>query len=165
VELLDYFRGLRPWPQLARYLRQLQQTPTSRYVVAQQDDDELALVAARMRRDNAQSAAPVRYRPPATAWGIGEELWAKIFDRLGEIEALLSDLPIAGKKRKAKPPKRYPRPETAVDRAELRLSQEHVHEIIDDVESSYVTTEEYERVAAEVEAQREAARTAAHSDV
>lgn len=161
VELLDFFRGLRPWTQLRRYLDQLQEIRTSRFVIAQQNDPELAMTAARRRREAAKSTTGGRWRPPAVDFDTAVEIQARILDRLGEVATLLEAMPVAtdkhGKPRKrSKPPKPFPRPETAVEQAEQLLTQEHVSDIITDVESSYVSPEEYERIAAEVEAARQA---------
>jgi hypothetical protein len=159
VDLHDYFRGERPWSQLRRFLDGL--APTSRYVIAKRNDPEAALAIARALREARHTEGRSRYRPPAVEWDTRTELGAAILDRLGEVVALLSDLPIAGKKRKGKPPKRTPRPETEIERAERRLSEEHVEEIVADVEAGKVSVEEYARISAEVEAQRAAAQEAA----
>lgn len=162
VELYDFFRGDRPWSQLARLLAQL--PPSSRYMLARREDPERALIVARARREARSTESADRYRPPAVEWDTPTELSAAILDRLGDVMTLLQDLPIAGKKRKAKPPKRTPRPETAVERAEQRLAQEHVEEIIADAEAGKVSEEEYARIAAEVEEQRAAALAAANAE-
>jgi hypothetical protein len=162
VDLHEYFRGERPWSQLSRFLEGL--APTSRYVIAKRDDPETALLIARALREARHTEGRGRYRPPAVEWDTRTELGAAILDRLGEVVALLSDLPIAGKKRKGKPPKRTPRPETAIERAERRLSEEHVEEIVADVEAGKVSVEEYARISAEVEAQRAAAQAAADTE-
>lgn len=162
VDIHEYFRGERPWAQLRRFLDGL--APTSRYIIAKRNDPETALATARALREARRSEGRSRYRPPAVEWDARAELDAAILDRLGEVVALLSDLPIAGNKRKAKPPKRTPRPETAIERAERRLSEEHVDEIVADVEAGKVSVEEYARISAEVEAQRAAAQTAADTE-
>lgn len=111
---------------------------------------------ARDIRERQASGQGGRYRPPAVEWSTDSELLASLVDRVGEAVALLADLPIAGKKRKTKPPKRTARPESAIERAERQLSEEHVLGIMADVEASYVTEEEYARIAADVEARRAA---------
>lgn len=151
VELLDWFRGKRRWRQLIRLLDQL--PPSSRFVIAKRNDPEEALAVARVLRDH-RATGKARYRPPAVEWDTTTELQAAVLDRLGEVVALLADMPIAGKKRKAKPPKRTERPETAIERAEQQLSVEHVAEIEADVEQAKVSEAEYARIAAEAEAAR-----------
>lgn len=151
VELLDWFRGERPWRQLIRLLDQL--PPSSRFIIAKRDDPEEALAVARVLRDH-RAMGRGGYRPPAAEWNTATELQAAVLDRLGEVVALLADMPIAGKKRKAKPPKRTARPETAIERAQKQLSVEHVADIEADVEAGKVSEAEYARIAAEVEAAR-----------
>jgi hypothetical protein len=161
VDIHDYFRGERPWGQLVRFLNQC--PPSSRFVIAKRNDPEVALDAARAHREAQRtSATALRWRPPAVEWNTGTELTAAILDRLGEIEALLADMPIAGKKRKAKPPKRTPRPQTALEQAEKLLAEQHVAEIIADVESAYVTEAEYAVIAEEAR-QAQAAAQAHHA--
>jgi hypothetical protein len=156
VELLDFFRGRRSGRQLARYLSQL--PPSSRYVIAQRNDPVVALAVARDARERQASGAGGRYRPPAVEWDTGTELLASLVDRMGEAVALLADMPVGtkGGKRKTKPPKQVARPETAIERAERQLSEEHVLGIMADVEASYVSEDEYARIAADVEARRQA---------
>lgn len=149
--LLEYFSPaypLKTWRRLAVILDQLPRT--SRYVIAKKNDPEVALEVARALREQRATGGGGGYRPPPEEWDTLAELTALAADRLGEVEALLADLPIAGKKRKAKPPKRVARPETAIERAEAVLAEEHVTDIIADVEAAYVSDEEY---AAEVAAQ------------
>lgn len=141
----------------------LDQLPrTSKFVIAKRNDPELALLTARAHREARATGSAGRYRPPPDEWDSTTDLLAQAVDRLGEVEALLADLPIAGKKRKAKPPKQVARPETAIERAEAQLAQEHVEDIIADVEASYVTAEQYAAQAAEVERYR--AEQAAQGD-
>ena len=160
VDIHEYFRGERPWRQLRRFIDGL--PPTSHYVIAKQNDPVIALEAARQIRERRAAGKGGKYRPPAVEWDTHAELLASILDRQGEILAVLIDQPIAGKRRKAKPPRPTARPESAIERAEQLLSEEHVNEIMADVEAGYVSEEEYARIAAEVEAQRaEAERQAA----
>lgn len=160
VDIHEYFRGERPWAQLRRFLNGLDSP--SHYIVAKQNDPVVALdIARQIREQKASGRGGGRWTPPATQWDTPTELLAKILDRQGEILSVLSDLPVAtdkhGKpKKRSKPPKAHPRPATAIDQAERLLSEEHVNEIMADVESGYVTAEEYARIAAEVEEQRAA---------
>jgi hypothetical protein len=162
VDLHQFFRGERPWTMLSRLLQQL--PPSSRFVIAKRDDPEMALEVARAMRNARASGKGQRYRPPAAEWNTTAELTAAVVDRLGEVVTLLQDLPIAGKKRKAKPPKPVARPESAIERAERELSDEHVNEIIADVENAKVSVQEYQRIAAEVEAARAVASQEQQAD-
>jgi hypothetical protein len=159
VDIHEYFRGERPWAQLGRFLAPLARS--SRYVIAKRNDPEVAMQVAQSLRDAKKDPGRAgSWTPPAEEWDTLAELVASAVDRLGEIEALLADLPIAGKKRKAKPPKRTARPRTAIEDAEKLLSDMHVSEIIADVESSYVSEAEYAALVAEAEAAQEAAQDA-----
>lgn len=132
--------------------------PSSRYVWAKKNDPEIAMHVARTRREQQRTTgrAPA-YRPPASEWNMVAELLASILDRQGEQVALLADLPIAGKKRKHKPPKRTARPVTAIERAEQQLALEHYESIVADVEAAKVSHARYAEIAAEAAAQRGAA--------
>jgi hypothetical protein len=158
VELHQFFRGERPWGQLGRLLGRL--PPSSRYIIAKRNDPDVALAVARAMREARKTGDIAKWRPPAEEWDTAAELAAATLDRLGEIEALLADLPIAGKKRKAKPPRKTARPASAIERAEQQLSDEHVAEIVQDVVAGQVSEEEYRRIAAEVDEQRQAAAQA-----
>jgi hypothetical protein len=152
VDLHQFFRGERPWRMLRRLISQL--PPSSRFVIAKRNDPEIALEVARAARESRAAGTGGKYRPPATEWDTQAELTAAMLDRLGEVSALLQDMPIAGKKRKAKPPKRTPRPATAIEKADQLLADEHVNEIVQDVENAKVSEAEYLKIAAEVEAAR-----------
>lgn len=114
---------------------------------------------AREQREARASGTGGRWRPPAEEWDTRAELEARLLDRLGEALSVLGDMPTAVKKR-SKPPKAFPRPWSAIEEAEDALAQQHVEEIIQDVEDGYVSDEEYLRMAAEVE-EAEKARMAA----
>lgn len=80
------------------------------------------------------------------------ELQAQTRDRLGEIAALLADLPVAVKQRHTPPPT-HPRPETALTRAMARVKRER-EEAYDAKIEDFVTKakERYRRQQAEKEA-------------
>ncbi len=71
-------------------------------------------------------------------WSEEAEVSAAVFDRLGELEAMLQNLPatMRGKKGKAKPPKRYPRPKTGMDEAERRRRLAHFEDLDRDVQAA-----------------------------
>lgn len=140
-------------------VEKLARSSTSHYTIAVQNDPELALATARRRREARAAGTGGKWRPPAEEWDSRAELDARLLDRLGEAVAILSDLPTGVKKRR-KPPKAFPRPYSAIEAAEDALAQEHVEDIIADVEDSYVSDEEYLRMAAEIEAEQRAAEAA-----
>lgn len=158
--LLHYFSPLHPdktWRRLRVILERLPRT--SKYVTAKKNDPEVALEVARALRDAKNGPRGSRWHPPADEWDSANELLATAVDRLGEIEALLSALPVAtgsnGKPiKRPKPPKQLPRPRTAIERAEALLAEEHVLDIIADVEASYVSAEDYAAEAARQEQYR-----------
>ena len=153
--LLEYLSPAYPLKTARQLLVILDRLPrTSRFVIAKRNDPEIALAVARAMRDQQAQGKGRGYRPPAEEWDTATDLQAQAVDRLGEIAALLTDLPIAGKKRKGKPPKRVMRPESAIEEAERLLAEEHVMEIIDDVEAAYVTPEQYAAQVAEIERYR-----------
>lgn len=136
--------------------------PTSHYMIAKRNDPDVALTIAEAMREARATGQGSGYRPPAEEWDTPTDLLAMIADRLGEIEALLASMPVATDKngkpvKRAKPPKQVPRPRTAIEEAERVLSEAHVDDIIADVESSYMTDDEYRAHAAEMERYRQAA--------
>lgn len=152
LDLHQFFRGERPWGMLRRLLLQL--PPSSRYVIAKRNDPEVALEVARAAREERAAGRGGKWHPSAFEWNEQTELSAALLDRMGELVALMQDLPIAGKRRKAKPPKPTPRPVGAIEKAEQRLADEHVSEIVQDVENAKVSEAEYAKIAAEVDAAR-----------
>jgi hypothetical protein len=148
---------LKTWRRLAVIIERLPEN--SHFRVAVRNDPEFALEQARMQREARATGAGGRWHPPAEEWDVRAELDARILDRLGEVVSLLGDMPVAVKKRH-KPPKPFARPRSAIEDAEQLLAEEHVADIIQDVEDSYVSEDEYRRIAAEVEAERAAAEGA-----
>ena len=105
----------------------------SQYVVAKKNDPDVALDVARRLREGKAEGKPLTWKPSAAEWSLTLEMQAALIDRLGEAVALLADLPIAGKRRRSKPPKRVPRPETGIEKAERQLALEHYESILEDV--------------------------------
>lgn len=119
------------------------------------------MLVARAQREARSTGKGGKWRPPASEWNSLAELMAAMLDRQGEMVALLASMPVAQDKKgkpvkRQKPPKPYPRPETAIERADRELVQQHVDSIIADVEASYVSVDEYAATAAEVERYRQA---------
>lgn len=105
---------------------------TSHYVIARKNDPE---TAAHVLELGALGRLP-KWRPPATEFDLHAEIQARVLDRLGEAVALLSDLPIAGKRREGRPPPQFPRPMSAVAEAERQAALAHYDEIVSDVEAA-----------------------------
>jgi hypothetical protein len=133
-------------------IESLTKRATSNYMIAVTSDPEYALEQARRQREARKVGTGGRYRPPAEEWDTRAELEARLLDRLGEAVSLLGDMPTAVKRR-GKPPKPFPRPFSAIEAAEEALAEEHMEEIIADVEDGYVSDDEYRRMAAEAEAE------------
>lgn len=120
VDLLDFFRGVRPWRQLRRLLSQLMEHQESHFVAAQKTDPDLvANLAERLAQDKANGKRRKPWRPRAVGWSQDTELIARLLDRTGELLSVMADQPVPNGKRKNKPPKPFPRPETAHEKAEL----------------------------------------------
>jgi hypothetical protein len=122
-DLLDYFRGARPWQQLARLLPRLPEG--SRYRAALLDDEELA--EQRLASDD---GTPGRARPPLVGETQDRALLRAIASGLPRLEYAVYAAQ-AGKKRKGRPPRPLQGPETAEDRIKDRLAQADVEEIFD----------------------------------
>jgi hypothetical protein len=163
IDLLDFFRGVHSWRRLRVILDRLPRN--SRYVLAKKNDPEIALEVARAQREARAAGKGGRWHPPADEWDTSAELLATVADRLGEVEALLASMPVATDKhgkpvKRQKPPKEFPRPLSAIEEADRVLGEQHVEEIIADVEAAYVSAEDYARMAAEQERYRQANDTA-----
>jgi hypothetical protein len=154
---------LKTWRRLAVIVNRLAESSTSRYAIAVENDPELAVEKARAQREARKTGTGGGYRPPAEEWDARAVLEAQMVDRLGEMLAVLADMPMATKKRR-KPPKPWPRPWSAVEEAEQLLAEEHIEEIIADVEDGYMTDDEYRQMVAEMEAEQAAAEAAATPD-
>lgn len=119
-DLLDWFRGLHPWPQLFRIVDQL--PALSRYRRAIADDDDLAREALAL---SLGIPGTVSRLPSLDGWTEADELRATLLDGFHLIQHAL----IAVNTPKGKPPPKFnptPRPRTATQRAELaRRKAEH----------------------------------------
>lgn len=122
-DLLDFFRGVRPWTQLLRLADNL--PPYSKYKLALANDDELQRY--RERRFNGKPPPP---RPPSLAdWTVEDEIMTVLHDGFSMIRYTL----VALQTQKGKsPPKFTParRPMTAAERAERRRDQDAHHDIL-----------------------------------
>lgn len=99
-----------PWGKFWRLLARISASSDSHYSKAMRDDPDLAAsVAARSSDDDPP------WRPPLADWTLLHELLQINNDRLGQLAALIADLPI-GVKQRHDPPKALPRPQTALDR-------------------------------------------------
>lgn len=120
-DILDFFRGARPWSQLVRIVDTLPAwTNTGR---AMADDDELQ----RYREQHAPSHGAPR---PArlTEWGPFDELIATIVDVGNLIRTAIAQANAPKGKRYPFKPNR--RPKTAAQRSEARQEREAVAEIV-----------------------------------
>jgi hypothetical protein len=155
---------LKTWRRLALIIANL--PPTSHFVTARNNDPDNALAQAELQREARAAGTLGKWHPPAEEWDTRTEIEARLLDRMGEVLAVLGDMPMATKRR-SKPPKPFPRPYSAVEEAEQQLAVEHIAEIIDYVEAGQVSDDEYRRIAAEVEEMRateEAARAAGEQE-
>jgi hypothetical protein len=73
-----------------------------------------------------------KYRPKITEWSPTEQLLAAVFDRLGEVVAVVS----AANGGTSKLPPEWPRPETAQDRVLRRKQQREYDDLLALVEQS-----------------------------
>ena len=117
-DLLDWFRGRRPWPQLVRIVNQL--PPLSRFRRAVADDDDLNWET---------SPSGERRRPTLDQWTEADELRATLVDGFTLVQLAIAskDLPQGKKPPKFKP---APRPVTARERATKRAAEAMHREIV-----------------------------------
>lgn len=124
-DLLDFFRGKRPWAQLVRIVERL--GPWSHTGRAIADDDDLQ--REREARLGVKAAAKRSGRPRLQDWSETDEILATLRDVAERISVTV--VQVNTEKGKSKPrftPVRRPR--TAVDRAELRRDLDTVSEIV-----------------------------------
>jgi hypothetical protein len=119
--LLDYFRGVRPWPQLFRLIERLPQL--SHYARALADDDELAERAA------SYGQGPPRGRPPLHSWEPIDEVLATIADGVNALRNTIVAVNTP-KGKKVPPLTTAKRPMTAAERAEARRDRIALDEIV-----------------------------------
>lgn len=100
---------MHPWGKFWRLLSVL--GADSYFYKAQQNDPEMAAKLAAAKSDDDPP-----WRPALYDWSLLHELLAINNDRLGQVAALLADLPVAVKQRH-KAPTPFPRPATELDRA------------------------------------------------
>lgn len=131
-DLLDWFRGRRPWPQLARLIARL--PPESRYMAAVLDDEELARerIAAAGPEDRTKS----RTRPPLVGESLDRIYARATVSALRRIEFAVYAAQSGGKS-KGKPPPPLPGPETAEDRVREHMADTEIEEIFDAVDPSW----------------------------
>ena len=111
-----------PWGKFWRLLQQFEGSGESYYARAREADEELAGILAEELVDD---EAP--WKPPAADWTLLHEMMAQQRDRLGEIAALLADLPV-GVKQRHTPPPMFARPDTALSKAMARIKREREEE-------------------------------------
>lgn len=123
-DLLDWFRGRRPWPQLGRILGRLPEG--SRYVAAILDDEDLAA-----ERIAAETDAPRRRaRPPLVGETAERMLLRGVLSAMLRLEHATYAVN-APKGKAGSPPQPLPGPETAEDRLRERLADQDVEELLD----------------------------------
>lgn len=125
VDLLDFFRGDRPWQQLVRLLQRLPEG--SRYVSAVLDDEDLAAdrIAAGM-----EPPTP-RKLPPLLGETQDRMLLRGVLSQLMRLEHAVYAAQ-AGKKA-GRPPRPLPGPQTAEERVRERVALSEVEDLFDQV--------------------------------
>ncbi|GAA4845476.1 hypothetical protein GCM10023201_40910 [Actinomycetospora corticicola] len=125
-DLLDWFRGRRPWPQLLRLMQRL--PPESHYKAALLDDEELAeeRIAAEQADGERRSS---KSKPPLVGETQERALLRSIAGALPRIEHAVYAVN-APKGKAGRPPTGLPSPETAEDRVRSRLGDADVEDLI-----------------------------------
>ena len=114
-DIYDYFRRRRPWRELRIILRRL---PTSsHYVAAKRNDPEYA---ERVAAATSGEGRPLAWSPSPSEWNLLCELTAGVFDRLGDLITLTQNVHRGKDAAAQKPPDRFPRPVTEIERAKAR---------------------------------------------
>lgn len=127
IDLLDFFRGRRPWQQLARMLPRLPEG--SRYRAALLDDDELALERLEAESGDDQ---PKPTRPPLVGETQDRALLRQVVSFLRRIEHGVYNAQ-APRNKRTRPPEPLKGPETAEDRIRDLVGDAEVEEIFDQV--------------------------------
>lgn len=125
ADLLDWFRGRRPWPQLARLLNRLPEG--SRYVAVILDDEDLA---AERIAAGVEPPTP-RKRPPLEGETQDRMLLRALVSAVHRVEHAVYAAQ-AGKKA-GKPPRPLPGPDTADERVRDRLADQELEALFDQV--------------------------------
>lgn len=125
-DLLDWFRGRRPWTQLARLLARMPEG--SRYQAAVLDDEDLALARIQAEDDD---PPPRSGRPPLVGETQDRMLLRAIASQLLRIEHAVYASQVG--KKAGRPPRALPGPQTAEERVRERLADQDVEEIFDAV--------------------------------
>lgn len=125
-DLLDWFRGYRPWQQLARLLARLPEG--SRYMAAVLDDEDLA--AERISSGVERPAG--RKRPALLGETQDRMLRRATVSALMRVEHAVYAVN-APKGKAGRPPRPLPGPDTAEDRLRDRIADQEVEELFDDL--------------------------------
>ncbi|WP_280465239.1 hypothetical protein [Nocardia brasiliensis] len=120
MDLLDYFRGIRPWRQLYRFLKQLPMD--SHYQSAVAMNPEIGAQLAKQKR-------PEKFDPPTPqGYTLPILLQLKMIDLVKELMRLI---PAVFSGKVPPPMKPEPRPMTAADLIRERAETEAVYEALD----------------------------------
>ncbi|ALE77671.1 hypothetical protein WY02_03520 [Pseudonocardia sp. AL041005-10] len=130
IDLLDFFRGARPWTQLARMLPRLPEG--SRYRAALLDDEDLARARIEAEDDEDDDAPSKSDRPPLIGETQDRALLRQAVSFLRRIEHGLYNSR-APKSKRSKAPDPLKGPETAEDRLRDLLGDADVEDIFDQV--------------------------------
>ncbi|MCA1191613.1 hypothetical protein [Saccharopolyspora sp. 6V] len=121
-DLLDWFRGSRPWPQLQRLAERLPQDSHYKAALAQDDDRAELLASLVGDEETAPGSPPLE----------GYSAVAQRLDRIGDLITMLAEIELNRGRRKGAPPTkldRAPRPETAADRAKAARRERYFAEL------------------------------------
>lgn len=128
TDLLDWFRGRRPWPQLHRLLRRMPEG--CRYRAAVLDDDELA-----RERIAAGLVATSSKRPPLLGETQDRAYLRALVTAVQRVE-FATYAAVVGKKA-GQPPRPLLGPETAEDRVKDQIADVEVAELFDAIDPSW----------------------------
>ncbi|GAA1402023.1 hypothetical protein GCM10009613_61260 [Pseudonocardia kongjuensis] len=128
ADLLDWFRGRRPWPQLARFLTRLPEG--SRYHAALLGDEELAREQIEAEQGDDEDGSS--RRPPLVGETQGLSLLRAAVSALMRVEHAIYAAP-APKSKRGNPPRPLKGPLTAKDRLLDELGTAEVFDIFDQV--------------------------------
>lgn len=123
--MLDFFRGRYSWRKLFNIISLL--PSRSRLGIAQANDDEFAERILALRGDDEVTTPPLESFSPEVA------AMTNLFDRLGEVAAMLEMLVT---QREVRPVPPSPRPVTAFDRVRQRLAWDSHTDLVDEVEAA-----------------------------